>query len=67
MSDMCSMCDSRPATEVYGLPVCGACHGGLTSLQADLEDMEAADPNLKELGERIERSCRKYLGERGPA
>ena len=62
---MCSMCESWPAREVYGLPVCITCYRSLMSVQATLEDMEAADPKLKELGEAVERSARRYIEERG--
>ena len=64
VSPLCSMCEEAPATDSYGLPVCENCFDMLTGLEKTLGEMEAKDPKLKRLGERVEESCHKYLAER---
>lgn len=60
-TEVCAMCEERPATTVYGLPVCDECQAMLNTLDGDLKEMEAADPELAELGRRIEEGCRAIL------
>ena len=62
-TELCSMCEEAPATERYGLPVCTPCLSMLVSIEGDLKEMEAADPALKELGERVEDACRRFATE----
>lgn len=64
VSEMCNMCAQRPATTVWGLPVCQPCADSLDDTQVMLETMEAEDPALAELGRRVEASCRSYLEQR---
>lgn len=64
--DLCSMCESSPATTTWGLPVCQDCADGLDSLQGELRAMEEADPELARLGERAEEAMRRYIEAGGP-
>ena len=57
------MCGEEPATTTYGLPVCQPCRDGLVALDGEIKAMEADDPALAELAERVESSCRRYLDE----
>lgn len=52
--ELCTMCRVQPATTRYGAPVCQGCYNGLVELQGKLEELEAQDPELRALGERIE-------------
>ena len=58
---MCSMCGENKATTEWGLPVCQWCFDSLTETQADLEELEAQDPELKALGSQVEESIKEYL------
>lgn len=60
-SGTCTMCEEAPATTTWGFPVCASCHVGLSALHADLQQMEAEDPELKRLGEEAEDAFRRWL------
>ncbi len=51
--DVCTMCETEPPTEHYGAPVCEACRDMLGAIDAALAELEAVDPALREIGERI--------------
>lgn len=57
------MCEKRPATTSYGFPVCQQCYDGLVGLQADLDQMEEADPELKRLGQKVEQGLNEMVYE----
>jgi hypothetical protein len=58
---VCTMCEQAPATTTWFAPVCQPCADMLGSLDADLKEMEAADPALAEMGRRVEESARRVF------
>ena len=54
-SETCANCEEAPATTVWGFPVCEPCKSWLASIDGDLRAMEDSSPELKTLGERVER------------
>lgn len=53
LEDPCSLCEDDEATTTWGMPVCESCAAALTAMDVELKAMEAADPKLKALGDRI--------------
>ena len=51
---MCAMCERRHATRTYVFPVCRPCKDGLEATERHLRAMEADDPELADLGARVE-------------
>ena len=62
---VCTLCESAPATTTWGFPVCQPCADALSETQAELKQMEADDPHLAELGRRVEESAAEFFAERG--
>jgi hypothetical protein len=58
---VCTMCEEAPATTTWGFPVCQDCADGLDVLHTELQQMEAADPELAAAGERAEAAFKKFL------
>ncbi len=52
---LCQMCEDETATTTWGAPVCEYCSNMLDEVDGELQAMEAADPELKKLGDRIRR------------
>ena len=57
----CTMCEQAPATRVYFAPVCDACHDGLEATNESLVQAEANNPELAELGRKVDESLRRVL------
>ena len=51
--DVCALCETEPPTGHYGAPVCGSCLEMLKAIDVALAELEAVDPALREIGERI--------------
>ncbi len=61
--ETCAMCELATATKIYGMPVCDNCERWLVELDERLKAMEAADPELAELGRRVEAGCTEIVRE----
>lgn len=49
--EICTLCNGARATTMAPFPVCQSCAEGLADLQAELDEMEANDPELKKSGD----------------
>lgn len=52
-AELCTLCEDRPATTSWGLPVCDECKAFLGRLDVDLKAMEDADPELAAIAGRV--------------
>lgn len=59
-AELCTLCEERPATTSWGLPVCDECHGFLGRLDVELKAMEDADPELAALAGIFEDRTKPY-------
>lgn len=58
--DLCTMCESRPATRTWGFPVCQMCADWLTRLDRDLKaEFGAHDKPLDRYVDRARRAIRQ--------
>lgn len=53
---LCTMCEEENAATTWGAPVCDDCAQWLTDLDGTLQEMEAQDPKLKGMAQRVNKA-----------